>query len=598
MLYLLASRVFLLAVSAPAPGAQLPTEGEVKANLKESLQQNVQGSCRWSFLTEAEDGGKRDVIRVTHQRDREMDAAEWAQLSAANASSLTMANSELSAGMYEGTSEAMQNWRDSKRMHFAVPRTHPRNTQRPLCLALAAEAATRPVQPYMPSYTAPYLLHARRALVNSLGVVALECGYFQAHESCLTNIRSSGAAWRRACNAFVPREQWGSLFSTPLVSRLKLARFNLSLPQHRALHKCMFEARHLSPLHPYRISDPRRVKRVLLATAAWDYNYHHLLFESALRFFPHLAFLQANPDVMVHFQAEELLFRGHPFCSACRRMREDLLEFFNISRHRIVRGVVAADEVWIPRGVGCSAPTQHALELRHLAKAMLATAHGLGPADVSHRTLAEVHNLLAARRRRSGGSGQQMQMQEQPRQRPVILVQDRRCIDRPPNGSSAYPTPAPTPSLLLPEDGNNTTAVEHLFFCSERSWNATFFASFLSSLQATFGQSHEIRVHNGSYLDCFACQIRDHAEADIVVGHHGAGLTNAMFMRPGSVLLEIAGFWDGRILPLCGHYGPYASVFGVHHYIFSFDSYGKFMTFQAADLWAGFAAFYTRLRPP
>eukprot|EP01035_Chromulina_nebulosa_P017072 gene17072-22584_t len=65
-----------------------------------------------------------------------------------------------------------------------------------------------------------------------------------------------------------------------------------------------------------------------------------------------------------------------------------------------------------------------------------------------------------------------------------------------------------------------------------------------------------------------------YANADIVIGVHGAGMTNIMFMRPGSLLVEIVGQFDGRMLPYCGYYGPLASVFGIHHYVYYFDSNG------------------------
>lgn len=67
------------------------------------------------------------------------------------------------------------------------------------------------------------------------------------------------------------------------------------------------------------------------------------------------------------------------------------------------------------------------------------------------------------------------------------------------------------------------------------------------------------------------CDIALYQRADIVIGFHGAALTNVMFMRPGTVLVEIVGGYDGRMIPVCGIYGPLAAVFGVHHYIFYYD---------------------------
>ena len=52
---------------------------------------------------------------------------------------------------------------------------------------------------------------------------------------------------------------------------------------------------------------------------------------------------------------------------------------------------------------------------------------------------------------------------------------------------------------------------------------------------------------------------------------HGAGITNVMFMSSGSLLVEITGIFDGRMLPVCGYHGPLAAIFGVHHYIYHYD---------------------------
>lgn len=48
-------------------------------------------------------------------------------------------------------------------------------------------------------------------------------------------------------------------------------------------------------------------------------------------------------------------------------------------------------------------------------------------------------------------------------------------------------------------------------------------------------------------------------------------MTNIMFMPPNSLLVEIVGQFDGRMLPYCGYHGPLASIFGVHHYIYYYD---------------------------
>jgi capsular polysaccharide biosynthesis protein len=74
-----------------------------------------------------------------------------------------------------------------------------------------------------------------------------------------------------------------------------------------------------------------------------------------------------------------------------------------------------------------------------------------------------------------------------------------------------------------------------------------------------------ISANDTYWGECLACQIRAYATADIVIGLHGAGITNMMFMPPGSLVVEIVGQFDGRMTPLCGYHGPLAAIYGAMH---------------------------------
>ena len=68
------------------------------------------------------------------------------------------------------------------------------------------------------------------------------------------------------------------------------------------------------------------------------------------------------------------------------------------------------------------------------------------------------------------------------------------------------------------------------------------------------------------------CQIRLYANTDILIGLHGAGLTNIIFMSPNSLVVELAAQFDGRMQPLCGYHGPLAgscSMYSSSFYSFS-----------------------------
>jgi hypothetical protein len=105
-----------------------------------------------------------------------------------------------------------------------------------------------------------------------------------------------------------------------------------------------------------------------------------------------------------------------------------------------------------------------------------------------------------------------------------------------------------------------------------------------------------ISGHNASTADCLACEILDYHDGDLLIGFHGAGNTNVMFMKPNSLLVEITGVYDGRMLPFCGYYGAFASMFGVHHYVYHYDWYGE-QVVNITDLVQAVFQYYQELHP-
>jgi capsular polysaccharide biosynthesis protein len=65
-------------------------------------------------------------------------------------------------------------------------------------------------------------------------------------------------------------------------------------------------------------------------------------------------------------------------------------------------------------------------------------------------------------------------------------------------------------------------------------------------------------------------QVTKFHRADIVIGIHGAGLTNALYMKPGSVLIEALPYFDSRHVPLVGIFARLANIVGLHHYSYFF----------------------------
>ena len=102
-----------------------------------------------------------------------------------------------------------------------------------------------------------------------------------------------------------------------------------------------------------------------------------------------------------------------------------------------------------------------------------------------------------------------------------------------------------------------------------RSWNDTTAEAVVRSFRASF-PTHTVLLlsdQDKEMNECISCQIALYEKTNVLVGIHGAGMTNIMFMPAGSLLIEVTGEFDGRMAPVCGYHGPLAAAYGVHHYL-------------------------------
>mmetsp|Transcript_23289 Transcript_23289/g.22446 ORF Transcript_23289/g.22446 Transcript_23289/m.22446 type:complete len:578 (+) Transcript_23289:171-1904(+) len=402
--------------------------------------------------------------------------------------------------------------------------SHPRSNKT-LCLSssIAAEKEVTSFYKEMKKDTSMfYILHTYNALIHGTGIIAKQCGYIQAHQACETIFKFLGRKWFKTCQNGV------------LSSKIKWKDAWDGSPESvDALLKACPEK------HEKYATPIKRHKKVFVISAGWDSNYHHFLVDSLTRLIRHLDFLIANPDIMIHIRAIEQGFKKKELVDAGRQLRERLFTMLGIDMKRVISGQIYADEVYIPKSTNCNAPLSLAFELRLIVRYFFKKSYPEASALLEVQPLAPIHGTASI---------VQMAVQKNSSlalvmKRRNIIIQHRPCYD--------------------------------VKTCDKswRHWDNDTLNSVVKQFKFKF-PDHNIVVinsHDSYWTNCMTCQIRTYANTDILVGLHGAGLTNLIFMPPDSLIIELVAQFDGRMLPVCGYHGPLAAVFGVHHYIHYWD---------------------------
>jgi len=85
---------------------------------------------------------------------------------------------------------------------------------------------------------------------------------------------------------------------------------------------------------------------------------------------------------------------------------------------------------------------------------------------------------------------------------------------------------------------------------------------------------HSIQIFSDSdytLMMCHACAAQLFSRVDVVVGIHGAGLTNCIYMKPGGVVVEGIPHFDSRHAPVTGIFGRLSGMMGLNHYSYNID---------------------------
>lgn len=286
--------------------------------------------------------------------------------------------------------------------------------------------------------TEMYFLRKRNVLIHDTGIVGSRCGYFQLLEACETRFKFIGKRWWNKCKTQLRQagKTWEDLFdpaTSPLFTEEVDANGRVVEPSPSGGAKgAASNVEYVQPFHkrplvnpvppidryndtlPWRVIEERNAttaKRpvvqllpeslstlcrdqnyisvltkpwyphwqyidgpVLVLTAAWDCNYHHLLLDSLSRIIPILDFIRSSPQMKIHIRRHEIETNSTSYRNAGVALRTRVARFLRIDPQRFISGPVVAKEILIPRAIQCNEPILFPLQMQQLGQTLLQEA--------------------------------------------------------------------------------------------------------------------------------------------------------------------------------------------------------------------------------
>lgn len=273
---------------------------------------------------------------------------------------------------------------------------------------------------------------------------------------------------------------------------------------------------------PYKVYD-----KVFILTQYDDTQIGQFILETLPKLIFHLDYLRAHPEIKIHYGFSKL-----PVLPAYV-LPNGYLDWLGLS-DRLINGTVYAKEIMMPREGGCQEPSYNSWELVHQREYFLHLARqevGLAESSISVQPIPSIMDSETAVR--------------------AFTSVEKRTI------------------LVIKRTAGRFS--QNLSDRNVRMWPKGVLEKLIAELTIKFPLHSvvEFSDSNHTLMSCPLCQVRLFATADVVIGIHGAGLTNTLYMRRGSIVVEvIPKYFDSRHAPAIGVFPRLAAMVGLHHYLY------------------------------
>ncbi len=246
-----------------------------------------------------------------------------------------------------------------------------------------------------------------------------------------------------------------------------------------------------------------------------------------------LDFIKANPEMKIHFgftKRDVLPIHVLP---------HNIFEWLGLS-DRLINGSFYAQEAYMPREGGCQEPGYSMFEIYTMRNKFL---------EMANREIGEMG------RNHSKGWGYPTYKKPDPSFGPMDFTQSDEDVHKP---------------VVLLVKRSSSVYTQNQGDFRERRWPPEFGgASGVRNALAEVFPHHRIMIFSDQDKEmmlCMACQVQLFSRAEVVIGVHGAGLTNAVFMKPGGILVEAVPRFDSRHAPITGIFARLAGMNGLSHF--------------------------------